>query len=32
MRDRLRGLLAEIVVGPAKARLPWLGDQLRILD
>lgn len=31
MADRLRGLLAELVVTPAVAELPWLGQGLRIL-
>lgn len=29
--DRLRPLLADLIVGPAKARMPWLGDSLRVL-
>jgi DNA-binding transcriptional LysR family regulator len=28
---RLRGLLADLVVGPARANWPWLQDQLRLL-
>ncbi|MEL6205392.1 MAG: LysR family transcriptional regulator [Pseudomonadota bacterium] len=28
---RLKGLLPELIVGPATARMPWLGDQLRVL-
>ena len=29
--DRLRPLLTDLIVGPAKARMPWLGDGLRVL-
>ncbi len=29
--DRLRPLLQELVVGPSRARMPWLGDSLRVL-
>jgi len=29
--DRLRGLLALKIVTPARARMPWLGDSLRVL-
>ncbi|MEM9476508.1 MAG: LysR family transcriptional regulator [Pseudomonadota bacterium] len=28
---RLRPLLTDLIVGPAKARMPWLGDGLRVL-
>jgi len=31
MSDRLRGLLTEMIVTPARARLPWLGETLRVL-
>lgn len=30
--QRLRPLLNEMIVAPAKARMPWLGDDLRVLD
>ena len=29
--DRLRGLLAEMILAPAKDRMPWLKDDLRVL-
>ncbi|MEL7106769.1 MAG: LysR family transcriptional regulator [Pseudomonadota bacterium] len=29
---RLRGLLAEMIVAPARDRMPWLSDELRVLD
>lgn len=29
--DRLRPLLTDLIVGPAKERMPWLGDGLRVL-
>ena len=29
--DRLRPLLSEMIVTPCRARMPWLGDSLRIL-
>jgi len=28
---QLRALLADLIVGPAKARMPWLGERLRVL-
>ncbi len=28
---RLRPLLADLIVAPARARMPWLGDSLRVL-
>ena len=28
---RLRPLLAELIVAPCQARMPWLGDSLRVL-
>lgn len=28
---QLRGLLEDLIVGPAKARMPWLGERLRVL-
>ncbi|MEL6210508.1 MAG: LysR family transcriptional regulator substrate-binding protein, partial [Pseudomonadota bacterium] len=30
--DRLRGLLADMIVGPARDRMPWLKDDLRVLS
>lgn len=30
--DRLRGLLAEMIVAPACGRMPWLKDDLRVLS
>jgi DNA-binding transcriptional LysR family regulator len=29
--ERLKPLLAELIVAPARARMPWLGDSLRVL-
>lgn len=29
---QLRGILAEMVVAPARARLPWLGPQIAVLE
>lgn len=31
LADRLRPLLSELIVGPCQARMPWLGDSLRVL-
>jgi hypothetical protein len=28
---RLRGILADLIVAPARARMPWLGEALRVL-
>jgi DNA-binding transcriptional LysR family regulator len=29
--ERLRPLLSELIVSPSRARIPWLGDRLRVL-
>jgi DNA-binding transcriptional LysR family regulator len=29
--ERLRPLLSELIVAPCRARMPWLGDSLRVL-
>lgn len=31
LAERLRPLVAELIVAPSEARMPWLGDALRVL-
>ena len=31
LAEALRPLLAELIVAPSRARMPWLGDALRVL-